>query len=226
MLTETDQHLISVEIMGNRYRVPEAMTVIGAMWYTGHNLTRGVGCLGGVCGACATVYRTKDDFALKVGLGCQLKVQDGMSFFMTPFYPTAKPNYRIDEIEHPKEELFKYFPEALNCRNCNACNKVCPQDIDIKGAVKDAVKGDFEAAADKALSCVMCGLCVSRCIAEMAPNMIALYARRTWSVFYATKHERLDRQMADIEGGRWNDEWTKILALDDAGMKEYCKARR
>jgi ferredoxin len=226
MLTETDQNLITVEIMGNRHRVPAAMTVIGAMWYTGHTMTRGVGCLGGVCGACATVYRTKDDFALQVGLGCQLKVEDGMSFFMTPFYPTAKPNYHIDEIEHPKEELFKYFPEALNCRNCNACNKVCPQDIDIKGAVKDAVKGDFEAAADKALSCVMCGLCVSRCIAEMAPNMIALYARRTWSVFYATKHERLDRQMADIQKGRWEEEWEKISHLDDAGMKEYCKARR
>ncbi|MBI5136331.1 MAG: 4Fe-4S dicluster domain-containing protein [Nitrospirae bacterium] len=226
MSAEIQTQMITVEIMGKQYQVPDGMTVISTMWYTGHQLTRGVGCLGGVCGACATVYRNKDDFALKVGLGCQMRVEDGMSFFMTPYYPAAKPNYRIEEIEHPKEELFKYFPEALNCRNCNACNKVCPQDIDIKGAVKDAVKGDFAAAADKALSCVMCGLCVSRCIAEMAPNMIALYARRTWSVFYATKHERLDMQMERIRSGYWNDEWEKIFALDEAGMKEYCKSRR
>ncbi|MDH4228710.1 MAG: 4Fe-4S dicluster domain-containing protein [Nitrospirota bacterium] len=226
MSAETDTKLIAVEIMGKQYHVPDGMTVIGTMWYTGHNIIRGVGCLGGVCGACSTVYRTKDDFALKVGLGCQMKVEDGMSFFMTPFYPAAKPNYKVQEIEKPKEELFRYFPEALNCRNCNACNKVCPQDIDIKGAVKDAVKGDFAASADKVLSCVMCGLCVSRCIAEMAPNMIALYARRTYSVFYATKHERLDQQMEKITGGEWNAEWENILALDTAGLKEYCKARR
>lgn len=226
MSAETDSKLVTVEIMGKQYQVPDGMTVIGTMWYTGHNIIRGVGCLGGVCGACATVYRTKDDFALKVGLGCQMTVEDGMSFFMTPFYPTAKPNYNVLEIEKPKEELFQYFPEALNCRNCNACNKVCPQDIDIKGAVKDAVKGDFEAAADKALSCVMCGLCVSRCIAEMAPNMIALYARRTWSVFYATKHERLDEQMKKISDGEWNQEWDQIFKLDEAGLKEFCKARR
>jgi succinate dehydrogenase/fumarate reductase-like Fe-S protein len=226
MPAETEVQMITVEIMGKQYQVPDGMTVINSLWYTGHNLTRGVGCLGGVCGACATVYRNKDDFALKVGLGCQMRVEDGMSFFLTPFYPAAKPNYKIEEIEHPKEELFKYFPEALNCRNCNACNKVCPQEIDIKGAVKDAVKGDFEAAADKALSCVMCGLCVSRCIAEMAPNMIALYARRTWSVFYATKHERLDKQMEKIQSGHWNDEWDSILAMDEAGLKEYCKSRR
>ncbi len=226
MSTDTNAPLIEVEIMGNKYQVPDGMTVIGTMWYTGHNIIRGVGCLGGVCGACSTVYRTKDDFALKVGLGCQMQVQDGMSFFMTPFYPAAKPNYKIEELKSPKEELFEYFPETLNCRNCNACNKVCPQEIDIKGAVKDAVKGDFEAAADKALSCVMCGLCVSRCIAEMAPNMIALYARRTWSVFYATKHERLDKQMARIKDGDWNKEWDNILSMDEAAMKEFCKSRR
>lgn len=226
MSTETETQKITVEIMGKQYQVPDGMTVINTMWYTGHNITRGVGCLGGVCGACSTVYRTKDDFALKVGLGCQMRVTDGMSFFLTPFYPAAKPNYRLEEIEHPKEELFKYFPESLNCRNCNACNKVCPQEIDIKGAVKDAVKGDFAAAADKALSCVMCGLCVSRCIAEMAPNMIALYARRTYSVFYATKHERLDMQMDKIKQGHWNDEWDKIMSFDEDGLKEYCKSRR
>ncbi len=222
----TEPELVTVEIMGKRYQVPDGMTVINTMWYTGHEIIRGVGCMGGVCGACATVYRTKDDFSLKVGLGCQMPIEDGMSFFMTPFYPAAKTNYKVEEIEHPKEELFKYFPEALNCRNCNACNKVCPQEIDIKGAVKDAVKGDFAAAADKALSCVMCGLCVSRCIAEMAPNLIALYARRNWSVFYATKHERLDKQIEHINNGDWDDEWAHIASLDEAGLKEFCKSRR
>jgi ferredoxin len=196
------------------------------MWYTGHHLTRGVGCMGGACGACATVFRRAGDFALNVGLGCQMRVEEGMSFTLTPYYPAPEPGWRMEEVTHHREELFLHFPEALNCRNCNACNKVCPIDIDIKGAVRDAVRGDFAAAADKAEPCIMCGLCVSRCIAEMAPNKIALYARRTYATFEAPQGTHLEARMADVKSGRWEGEWASVLAMDEAGLKEFCAARR
>ncbi|HSG06155.1 MAG TPA: 4Fe-4S ferredoxin, partial [Nitrospiria bacterium] len=44
---------ITVEIMGQSYTVPEGLTMLRAMWYTGHEVIRGAGCLGGFCGACA-----------------------------------------------------------------------------------------------------------------------------------------------------------------------------
>src|SRR3989441_7898772 len=53
--------MVTVEIAGKKYEVPEGITVIKALWYSGQEVIRGAGCLGGFCGACATYYRTKDD---------------------------------------------------------------------------------------------------------------------------------------------------------------------
>jgi len=71
---------VAIEIMGKAYQVPEGLTMLQAMWHTGHALTRGVGCLGGICGACSASYRTKGDIRIKNGLACQTQVEEGMSF--------------------------------------------------------------------------------------------------------------------------------------------------
>ena len=43
--------MVTIEIAGKRVEVPEGITVIKAMWYGGQEVVRGVGCLGGFCGA-------------------------------------------------------------------------------------------------------------------------------------------------------------------------------
>ena len=53
--------MVTIEIAGKKVDVPEGITVVKAMWYAGIDVVRGIGCLGGFCGACATYYRTKDD---------------------------------------------------------------------------------------------------------------------------------------------------------------------
>ena len=53
--------MVTVEIAGKKYEVPEGITIIKALWYSGQEVVRGAGCLGGFCGACAAYYRTKDD---------------------------------------------------------------------------------------------------------------------------------------------------------------------
>ena len=82
--------MVTIEIAGKRVEVPEGITVIKAMWYAGQEVVRGVGCLGGFCGACATYYRTKDDPKVRTCLACQTAVQDGMSFTMMPPFPARK----------------------------------------------------------------------------------------------------------------------------------------
>ena len=58
--------LIPVNVMGKRYEVPRGLTIMKALEYAGYRLTRGCGCRGGVCGACATIYRKKGEFRLQV----------------------------------------------------------------------------------------------------------------------------------------------------------------
>ena len=51
-------NFVTVEVMGKKHQVPEGITVIQALWYTGHEMIRGIGCLGGTCGACAIARST------------------------------------------------------------------------------------------------------------------------------------------------------------------------
>jgi ferredoxin len=218
----TASPLVSVEIMGKPQRVPQGITVLQAMWYAGHELIRGVGCLGGTCGACGIVYRTKDTFELKNGLGCQTLVEEGMSFSMIPHFAAARASYKIAELADPKEALFELYPEAARCVNCNACNRVCPQGIDVRSSVWCAVFGNFDQVAELTMSCNNCGLCVMRCPADMAPNLIALYSRRAYGVHEMKQPERLTSRITEIKAGGWKGEWERIQSMNDQELTRFC----
>ena len=50
--------MVTVELAGKKYEVPEGITIIKALWYSGQEVIRGAGCLGGFCGACAAKLRS------------------------------------------------------------------------------------------------------------------------------------------------------------------------
>ncbi len=149
--------MVTIEIAGKKYEVPEGITIIKALWYSGQEVVRGAGCLGGFCGACAAYYRTKDDPKVRTCLACQMAVQDGMSITMMPPFPARKATYDIQTLKDPKQDLFNLYPEAPLCRNCNACTEACPQKIDVREGVWKAVFGDFKSVSEMFMDCVMCG---------------------------------------------------------------------
>lgn len=206
-------NLVTVEIMGKRYQVPQGITFVQAMWHAGYEISRGIGCLGGVCGACSTLYRNRGSHKLKSGLACQLIVEEGVSFSMNTTFPVRKPVYHLEEIGDPKQELFKYFPEAAHCRNCNACTEACPQGIDVRTGIWKSVFGDFKGASELFTACVMCNLCVPVCIAEISSNQVGLYVRRTQGAFYEKRPAELTRRIQEIKEGQFNAEWDRILNL-------------
>jgi succinate dehydrogenase/fumarate reductase-like Fe-S protein len=214
--------MVTVEIAGKKYEVPEGITVIKALWYTGQEVIRGAGCLGGFCGACAAYYRTKDDPKVKTCLACQTAVQDGMSFTMVPPFPARKATYDITKLEDPKQDLFTLYPEAPLCRNCNACTEACPQGIDVREGVWRAVFGDFKTTSELFMDCVMCGLCVPVCIADIAPNLVGLYASRAQGAHFTDKPERLYHRINEIEQGRYDAEWDRVLKLNEDELKAVC----
>lgn len=207
--------MVSVEIAGKTYQVPAGITLMKALWYTGHEVTRGAGCLGGFCGACGTYYRTKNDPKVKTCLACSMAVEDGMSFSFAPQFPARKALYEIKTLKDPKQDLFELYPEAPMCRNCNACTEACPQGIDVREGVWKAVFGDFKAVSEMFMNCVMCGLCAPVCIADIAPSLVAVYASRAQGVHYTEQPEGLARRIKEIEDGRYRDEWNRILNMRD-----------
>ncbi len=211
---------ITVEIMGKKHQVPEGLTMLQAMWRTGHELTRGVGCLGGICGACPTQYCTADDTKIKTALACQTQVEDGMSFSLTAaYYPNRKVVYHFEGMKDPKQELFRVYPETALCRNCDACTQACPKGIDVRTGVWKAAFGDFKEGAELFLSCVMCSLCVPVCIADIAPNQVGLYMRRAQGIFFDKKSSHLLARVEEIKEGKFDSEWKRLLDLSNEAIK-------
>ena len=88
---------VPIYIMGKKHEVPESLTIMKAMEYSGYNFIRGCGCRGGLCGACGTVYRLPDDYKIHFGLACQTVIESNMHLTQIPFYPANKATYNIEE---------------------------------------------------------------------------------------------------------------------------------
>lgn len=203
-------NLIDIYVMGEHHLVPGSLTILQALEFAGYRLTRGVGCRGGFCGACATVYRTSDDYHLKFALACQTRVEPNMQLAMIPFYPAQRARYRLSELTGTADEVLDLYPEMLRCYGCNTCTKSCPQDIDVLGYVSAIVRGDLAAAADISFDCIMCGLCVSRCPAELVKHNAAMLCRRIYGRNLAPRAQHLRQRVAEIAAGQFGTELSEL----------------
>ncbi len=212
--------MVTVFIMGQKYEVPEGSTILNAIEYAGYQLKKGVGCREGFCGACATVYRLPGDYKLRGGLACQTVVQEGMYLTQIPFTPAQKAIYDIDEVKPDISTFQKFYPEVFRCLGCNACSKVCPQELKVMDYIQAIMRGDLELAADLSFDCIMCGLCTMRCPAEMAQYNIALLARRLYGKYMMPKPEFLYKRIEEVEQGKFEEEFKEMMSLSPEELKK------
>jgi len=217
--------LIPVYIMGKRYDVPPSLTIMKAMEWAGYTLVRGVGCRGGFCGACSTVYRIKDDPKLYFGLACQTVVKPEMYLGQIPFFPATRASYDITQLKPVSTTLFLIYPELLRCLGCGTCTKACPQELNVKGYMAAAMRGDIEAVANMSFDCIMCGLCAARCPAEEPQYNIAILARRLYGRYLSPRSEHLLERVDEIHAGRYDEELVELKSLDVDALKTRYKAR-
>lgn len=220
-----NDNMVDIYIMGERRPVPASLTILQAMEYSGYKLIRGVGCRGGFCGACATVYRMPGDYHLKFALACQTRVEPGMQLAMVPFFPAHRARYRLSELKGEGHEVLDLYPELLRCFGCNTCTKSCPQDIDVLGYVSAMVRGDITAAADISFDCIMCGLCVSRCPAELVKHNAAMLSRRLQGRNLAPKSAHLATRRAEVKAGKFTVELAALKKETQDGLKKRYAAR-
>jgi len=219
------EELIPIYIMGKKYMVPPTLTIMKALEYSGYQLIRGVGCRGGFCGACATVYRLPGDYRLQIGLACQTVVQPGMYLAQIPFFPAQRAAYRLDELEPTFQTVFTLYPELMRCLSCGTCTKACPQDIDVKQYMADAMRGDIHAVADRSFDCIMCGLCAARCPAEEAQYNIAILCRRLYGKYLAPKAKHLAERVREIEEGKWDAALEELKSLSEEELRKRYNER-
>ncbi len=201
----TDQpRMIDIYIMGRHCRVPEGLTILTALEYSGYRLLRGCGCRAGFCGACATVYNFVKDPQLRFDLACQKGVEQDMCLVQIPFFPATKAMYNLEELEISPDVLKEQYPDIVTCLGCNTCTRGCPQELEVMWFMSDALRGDIAAVAEKSFDCVMCGLCAARCPQGLAPYNIALLARRLYGRFLAPRSAHLEERINEIESGKFD----------------------
>lgn len=219
------ENLVAIYIMGKRYEVPSNLTIMKAMEYAGYKLVRGCGCRAGFCGACATVYRTAGDYRLKIGLACQTVVKPEMYIAQIPFFPVERVEYRLDELEPTLESLVKLYPELMRCLSCGVCTRSCPQDLDVKDYMADAMKGDIAAVARKSFDCIMCGLCAARCPAEEPQYRIAILCQRLYGKYLAPKSKHLEERVGEIKEGRFTEDLGRMKGMSQEELRRMYAER-
>ncbi|HUW12197.1 MAG TPA: 4Fe-4S dicluster domain-containing protein [Anaerolineae bacterium] len=219
------EELVSIFIMGKRHVVPSGLTIMSAMEHAGYRLIRGAGCRGGFCGACATVYRVPGNYRLQVGLACQTVIEPEMHLAQIPFYPGHRADYSLDDLQPTFEAVVTTYPELLRCLSCGTCTKACPQDIDVKQYMAEAMRGDIAAVADRSFDCIMCGLCVSRCPAEEVQPNIAILCRRLYGKYLAPRAEHLAKRVLGIEEGMFDDDLASMKGLGEEELRRMYHER-
>lgn len=212
--------MISIYVMGKRFLVPEDLTILKALEFSGFKITRGCGCRGGVCGACATVYRKKGDYRIITGLACQTVVEPEMNLVQLPYISSNKPSYAVREINPDSLDIVKTYPELMRCMGCNTCTKSCPVNIPVMNYISAAIRGDLKQVFELSIECVMCGLCAARCPAELSPYNIALFIRRLYGTHTLMRSSQLEKRISDIEQGVYSAEIAALKNTENKKLQE------
>ena len=218
---------VDILFEGQRFSVDDHLTILQALESVGYRFVKGVGCRGGVCGACAVFYRINGDHTLKTGLSCQSLVEQGMMLMQLPYFPQKKVCHTLEVPagERPEEHVVHLYPEVNRCIMCGECSRICPMDIDVMGYVGMIKRGDLEACAEESFDCIQCGICVSRCPAQISQPNAALAARRYYGSYRMARAEHLAKRVAQIDSGRYTKDFKKLVAMSQDELKNLYNRR-
>ena len=138
-----------------------------------------------------------------------------------PFFPSNRPNYKLDEIkEEPHEELRKLYPEVFKCVGCGTCTRTCPMDIDVMDYIALMKRGDLKGAALKSFDCVLCGLCAVRCPAQISQFTAAMFVRRLYGKYVVPKAEHLEIRAEEVRSGKYEKMHKELAKMKTEDVKE------
>lgn len=217
--------MIPIYVMGKKYEVPETLTIQRAMEYAGYKHIRGCGCRGGICGACATVYRVADDYRLRFGLSCQTVVAPDMYLAQIPFVPANKAKYDLSELTPDLHTIGKLYPEIYRCLACGTCSKSCPMDIRVMDYVQALLRGDIAECARRSHSCTMCGICSLRCPAELRQFHMAMLARRLYGKYIQPRAAHLEKRVEEIAEGKFDPMMDELMSADCPELEKRYRER-
>ncbi len=219
------ENMVNIYLFGKLYSVPDNLTIMRAMEYSGYQLIRGCGCRNGFCGACTVIYRIRGKRELKTCLACQTTVENNMYIATLPYFPLVKDKRKIEEIKPSTQIMMQLYPEIYACVGCNACTKSCTQSLNVMQYIAYAQRGDFTKCAEESFDCVMCGACSFRCPAGISHCQVAMLARRLNGKYIMPKSEHLENRVREINEGVYDGAINELLQKSIKEIKNLYDSR-
>ncbi len=209
------------------YSVAPRRTVLAALESVGVSFVRGIGCRGGVCGACTILYRIKGKPEFKAALICQEEVEEGMEILPLPYIPQKKVRHDmvLPDGESPEYRVRRLYPEVNDCVMCGECTRLCPVNIDVMSYVGMIKRGDLAGAARESFTCIQCQACVLRCPSQISQPNAALAARRFHGCFNETPADHLTKAVEKIESGHYKSIFRRLRRLDQDELRAMYQRR-
>jgi Fe-S oxidoreductase len=81
-------------------------------------------------------------------------------------------------------------------------------------------RGDLKGAALKSFDCVLCGLCASRCPAQISQFTAAMFVRRLYGREIMPKAEHLGKRVEEINSGKYNGMLASLAGMEEEAVKK------
>ena len=92
-------------------------------------------------------------------------------------------------------------------------------EIDVMGYVAAMKQGNIEKAAEKSFDCILCGLCASRCPAQISQPTAALMARRLSARMLTPKAAHLESRAEEVKNGKYEAMLSDLTKMDEESLK-------
>jgi len=87
------------------------------------------------------------------------------------------------------------------------------------------LRGDIAQAASLSFDCIQCGLCSMRCPADIKHYHMAQMARRIYGRYMSPITEHLEKRIAEIEKGVYEEELDALVKMTRSELEEIYAAR-
>jgi succinate dehydrogenase/fumarate reductase-like Fe-S protein len=223
---ESSLEKVLIVFLGQSYRVPALSTVLQALEGVGYRFIHGVGCRGGLCGACAFVGRVEGQDESKPGLACQSIVEDGLHVMMVSSWPVRRATHTLAGKGAQYQTVREAYPELLRCMGCNTCTRTCPQDLPVMDMMSEAFRNEFRRICQDSFDCILCGMCGARCPADIAPFNIFLYVRRLSGLYLTPPSRNAARRVEELDADKFEPELDHLMKANKDEMENMFKVNQ
>jgi heterodisulfide reductase subunit C len=81
-------------------------------------------------------------------------------------------------------------------------------------------RGDLKRAAEESFDCVMCGLCTSRCPAQISQFTAAMFVRRLCGRYILPAAEHLKKRVEEVKSGKYKKMLERFTKMKSNELKK------